>query len=150
MKKKSTLNSFKAVMFKNNQALTFFVILCLLGAVLLFTKNTIRTIDGLQRTILTNNDHQLRLKYHRWYSQQYEIINYINNNVPNGVPILVSDSDNQNKCNNHFLPYYLAPRPVYIYSEPLLNNLKQKGNDYRILNMICKKKKLTKWSIENK
>lgn len=100
-------------------------------------------VQGLGPTIKSsikwNNEirgfdaNELRLKYHHWYRRQHIILEYIQKNTAKNEPLLIKGHD----CQGFFSAYYLAPKPVYYYSDSFASQLNKTGQKYHVLQMIC-------------
>jgi hypothetical protein len=106
----------------------------LVQSILYWHKNTI----GYDEDIL-------RRTFHHYYNIQYPIYKYIEATIPLEEPILI-DSEAEHR---HFFAYYLAPRRVYRYSEPLTTRLNKQNCRYHIVTVRTGGTDSLDWAIVN-
>jgi len=133
----------------NNSALrnNYFLIIISIFSILTFLKGLPPTIfSAIQwRNEISNHDADaLRIKFHYWYKQEHTIWEFIRDNIPYDEPVLIDDKN----CGRGFFAYYLAPRPIYIYSDAFANELQTAGCKYHVLTTTCKNEIVTEWSIK--
>ena len=110
--------------------------------------NVINSIVDFHIKIEKRDEHALRLKFHSYYRKQHKIMEFIQNNIPNNDPLLINAKPTYSL---HFFAYYLAPRPIYKYSDIFAEELDRAKRKYYVLNVILNKKgKIIQWSISEK
>ena len=106
--------------------------------------NVVSSINNFLK-IEKHDEHALRLKFHHWYRRQHMIMEFIENNIPNNAPLLIKGKPT---C---FFAYYLAPRPIYQYSDIFAKELAIDKRKYYIVDMLRdKKRRIIQWSIIEK
>ena len=102
----------------------------------------ITSTADFQSKIEKRDAHTLRLEFHRWYRNEHAIMEFIKKHLSNDKLLLI------NGKHEHFFAYYLAPRPVYKYSEILTKELTRAGRNYYIIDTIWdEKNNIIRWSI---
>ena len=110
---------------------------------------TISSARKLHSQIEKYDEHTLRSKFHAWYRRQHMIWEFIRENVPDDAPLLI-DAHKDN-CPPWFIAYYLAPRPVFLYSDNFDAELQKAERKYYLLTMRWhEQSRYLEWSIRER
>ncbi len=133
---------------RSNRYLLYGLIACLIITVSMGAGPTLNQIKIWQYRIRTMDIEQLRNQYHMDYRLQKDLRDYLRENTSDDTAVVVSEPDRLRPClEKHFLPFHLAPRPLYYHSDSLVDSLRREQQNFIVIGMVCEKKKPPIWTI---
>lgn len=142
----NSLANYPAISTISNSYLEMTIGIFLILALIMGLRPTIKSIIEWQNIVGNHDAHELRIKFHRGYRRDHVIREFIQSKIPHDEPLLIK-ADNYQKA---FFAYYLAPRPIYYYSDIFAAELDKAGRKYHVLTITCEKSKDiedVEWSI---
>jgi len=113
------------------------------GSVVGSLRPTIRRISFWEKIVEEGNEHTIRVKRHKWYRRQYPIFRVVESTIPRNDYLLIK----RQNAPAHFLAYYLAPRPIYYYSDTFADELNRAGLTYHVITLSWAEETGLEWAI---
>ncbi len=105
--------------------------------------STIREINFWEKIVEEEEEHAIRVRLHSWYRRQHPIFRAVESTIPRKDYLLVK----RQNAPAHFFSYYLAPRPIYQYSDAFASELDRAGLTYHVLSVSWVARKNLEWAI---